>query len=97
MDEEKFQRMKADYRNSTLWKIAFIILCFAFMAVMIVISVNIGDYHMSFGEVWSTIINHILGHHPEPYSKEWYDDYVVWNSRLPRIMFAILAGAALAV
>jgi iron complex transport system permease protein len=97
MDDEKFERMKAEYNSHVIRKIGFIILCIAFMVVMIAVSVNIGGYDLSFIEVYNTIINHIIGVVPEEYSKEWYDYQIVWNNRLPRILFAILSGVGLAV
>ena len=97
MDDSKFEQMKAEYNSHIFRKFGFIILCIAFMIVMIAISVNIGGYQISFVEVYRTIFDHILGVVPEEYSKEWYDYQIVWNNRLPRILFAILSGIGLAV
>ncbi len=97
MDDEKFLRMKKEYESHIARKLAFIGACFIFVIIAIAISVNIGGYTLSFVEVYETIWNHITGVDLEPYSKEWYDDEIVWNTRLPRIMFAILAGIGLAI
>jgi len=97
MDDEKFERMRAEYNSHMIRKFGFIFLCVAFMIVMIAVAVNIGGYDISFAEVYRTIIDHILGIEPEKYSKEWYDYQIVWNNRLPRIVFAILSGVGLAV
>ena len=97
MDDEKFERMRAEYNSHIARKLMFIIVCIAFMVLMVAVSVNIGGYQISFVEVYTTIFDHIMGVVPEEYSKEWYDYQIVWNNRLPRILFAILAGIGLAV
>ena len=97
MDDEKFARMKAQYQSHILRKILFIALCVVFVLIAIVVSINIGAYEISFADVYKTIIDHILGKEFEPYSKEWYDNEIVWNTRMPRISFAILAGIGLAI
>ena len=89
--------MKKEYEEHIIRKISFIVLCVASVFIVLAISVNIGGYTLSFQEVYQTIWNHITGVELEQYSKEWYDDEIVWNTRLPRILFAILAGIGLAV
>lgn len=97
MDVEKFERMKAEYKRHTARKVTFILLCIVFMIVAIGIAVTIGGYDISIGRVYEVIFDHIKGIEYEKYSHEWYDDYIVWDVRLPRLIFAILAGMGLAV
>lgn len=97
MDETKFERMKKEYHNHIIRKIGFIFLCIAFLIVMVAISVGIGGYDITFQRVYETIYDHIVGNTYPKFSREWYDNEIVWNGRLPRILFAILAGVGLAV
>ena len=97
MDEEKFQRVRAEYKRHTFRKILFILSCIIFMVIAIGVAVTIGGYDISFTRVYEVILDHIKGVEYVKYSKEWYDDYIVWDVRLPRLIFAILAGMGLAV
>jgi iron complex transport system permease protein len=97
MDRDGFESMKAEYKRHAARKALFILACVLFMAVAMAVSVTIGGYDISFVGVYETIFNHITGNLPEYHSLEWYSDNVVWNVRLPRVLFAIVAGTGLAV
>lgn len=97
MDRDGFESMKAEYKRHAARKALFILACVLFMAVAMAVSVTIGGFDISFTEVYETIYNHIMGHVPEQYSPEWYADRIVWDVRLPRVLFAIVAGTGLAV
>ena len=43
------------------------------------------------------IIGHILGNEYPVRSEEWWNDFFIWNSILPRICVAIVAGASLSI
>ncbi|MFT9849050.1 FecCD family ABC transporter permease [Aneurinibacillus sp. REN35] len=67
------------------------------LVVMIVGSVSIGSAELSFYTVWKIILSRL------PFvsgvEKEWSQaaEVIVWNIRMPRILLAILVGAALAL
>lgn len=97
MDEEKFERVRSEYKRHTFRKFAFIFSCLIFMFIAVGVAVTIGGYDISVGRVYEVIFEHIKGTEYVKYSREWYDDYIVWDVRLPRLIFAILAGMGLAV
>lgn len=92
-----FESFLKGYRQSLVLKLGFIAVCIVLMVAMAAVSITIGGYDISATEVYETIFRHLSGSHPDLYSKEWYDNEIVWNTRLPRVLFGILAGAALAV
>ncbi|MBO4551584.1 MAG: iron ABC transporter permease [Candidatus Methanomethylophilaceae archaeon] len=97
MDEEKFEKLKVEYKKNSLRKFLFIAICLIFMFIAMGVSITVGAYTISVERVYEVIWNHILGMQYEPYSQEWYDDFIVWDNRLPRVLFAIVAGVGLAV
>lgn len=88
---------KTEYKQHTARKALFILLCAVFAFVGMAVSVTIGGYDISMGRVYEVIWNHITGVELIPYTKEWYDDQVVWEWRLPRVLFVLVAGIGLAV
>ncbi len=97
MQETALESFKQEYRHHTWRKVLFIVFCVALMFVAIAISITIGGYDISFARVYEVIWDHITGVDLVPYSREWYDDQIVWNNRLPRVLFAIFAGVGLAI
>lgn len=91
------EKLRTEYRRHVIFKLFFIALCIVFMFIAAAVSITIGGYDISVTRVYEVIWNHICGIELEEYSKAWYDDEIVWNTRLPRVMFAIAAGAGLAV
>lgn len=97
MDAERFETMKDDYRRHILRKVLFIAVCIILMVIAMAVSITIGAYEISIQRVYEVIWDHITGVQLEYGSREWYDDQIVWNGRLPRVVFAIMAGIGLAV
>ena len=97
MDDIKFQQLKTEYKRHTVRKILFIFACFIFMIVAMGISITIGDYEISMIRVYEVIWDHITGKEIEIYSHEWYDNFIVWDNRLPCVLFAMIAGFGLAI
>jgi len=93
-DEDNMVRQ---YKAHLIKKILFIILCLVIVIVAVGISLGIGSREIGFERVYELLFNHIIGvQYPEG-SVDWVEDAVVWDFRLPRTLFAIIAGAALAV
>lgn len=92
---------KQDYRSYTRRKILFILACVVGVIFALGISLSIGSEGSSFIDNFFDAFSHIFGHltgvEYEPYSDPWLDDIVIWEHRLPRTTYAIVAGAALGV
>ena len=97
MNNTNFEQIKAEYKRHVFHKYLFILMCVLFVVIAGAISVTIGPYDISVMRVYESIFDHIIGKTYETYSKEWYDDFVIWDNRLPRVVFAVFAGMGLAV
>jgi len=89
--------MVEEYKSHLFRKVLFIVICLAVVFVSLGFSIGIGSREIDFFRVYDLLINHILGTQYPEGSVDWVDDAVVWDFRLPRALFAIIAGAALAV
>lgn len=90
-------RLVRDYHILLLKKTVFILACLAVVIVAVGVSLGIGANDLGFARVYELLFNHIRGVSYEFGSVDWVEDAVVWDYRLPRTLFAILAGASLAV
>ena len=88
---------KDDYRNYIRRKVLFITLCTLGLFVAVGLSVSVKNSEVTFLDSFSVLYHHLIGTQYEPYSDDWLNDYVVWNYRLPRTLFAVIVGAALGV
>ncbi len=86
-----------EYRRHTLRKVLFIAAGIVATIVVMVFSVTIGGHDIDMATAFQMIWDKITGVEYEIGSDEWWDSYIVWEERLPRIFAAILAGASLAV
>lgn len=86
-----------EYRALIAKKVLFIIVCLIIAIVALGVSISIGAREISFSRVYELLFAHILGTTYEYGSVDWVEDAVVWDYRLPRALFALVAGAALAV
>ena len=93
MDEESIG-MKKEYSKYTYRKIIFILSCSILAIVLFFVSLCVGTLDLSPSEVFTLLINHIKG---QVASEDFYDDNVLWNFRVPRALFAIVAGISLSV
>ncbi|MFT0898693.1 FecCD family ABC transporter permease [Candidatus Methanoprimaticola sp. MG2] len=89
--------LEADYGKYTRRKVLFISACLIICFLAVGTSVTVGGRELSIIDVYRTIFNHLAGHDFIQGTTEWMDDYIVWNVRLPRAIFGIVAGAGLAV
>ena len=88
---------KKEYYEYVFKRILVLALFLAILIVIAIYSLTIGGRDISFVQAAESIWNHITGSLPVADTKEWWDDYSVWNIRLPRILVAIIAGASLAL
>lgn len=96
---ERSGDFRASMARHSFVRIAFIAAVAAVAVVLVFLSLTVGTRDLSMGEVFRLFIDHLSG---VTYDRDiqhdlWYDDNIVWNYRLPRALFAIIAGAGLAV
>jgi ABC-type Fe3+-siderophore transport system permease subunit len=87
----KRAQITAHYNKATKKKIFFIFFLFILVIIASGIAATIGPYQISFTEVYSILFHCLF------YNVETYEQYAIWDLRLPRILLAIFAGAGLAV
>jgi len=92
-DEEFVYREYKVARRSKLLFIFFFVLLFF---ILVGYKITLGEYDISFGDVYATIWKHITGTLDPSSAKEMMDDNVVWQQRMPRVLTAILVGIGLA-
>ena len=88
--------MKEEYSKYTYRKILFIAICIIATAAMFFISLCVGTLNLSVSDVFTYFVNHLKG---VTYTDntQIFADNIVWNFRVPRALFAIVAGLALSV
>lgn len=91
------QEFVDEYESHSRRKLLFILLFVAAAVVALGVSLNIGARDLSFFQVFQIIFDHLGGKVYDAGTAEWMNDFVVWELRLPRAVFALIAGAALAV
>ncbi|MBQ8643948.1 MAG: iron ABC transporter permease, partial [Candidatus Methanomethylophilaceae archaeon] len=88
-----------EYSRYTLRRIVFISLFVALVAALFLVSLAAGTRELSVGEVYGFLIDHLTGvvYDKETQYELWFDENIIWNYRVPRAIFAIIAGAGLSV
>lgn len=66
------------------------------LPVAALLSVSLGAVSLPFAEVWRDVIGHLTGG-GRPSDVSPLDDAIIWESRVPRTLLAMTAGAGLAV
>lgn len=87
---------KHAYRRHTLRCLLFGIVCIILAVLLIGLSVYYGGSDIPLDRIFDALRDHVLGVEPETQSAR-LEDFIIWNKRLPRAVFAIIAGAGLAV
>lgn len=82
---------KADYYRSLRKKRLFIVICAVLIVAAFGVSLTVGFYDIGFLETYRVILDHLLGNPVES-----SDDDIIWGTRLPISLFAILCGGVLA-
>ena len=91
--------MKEAYGRYTARRLLFIAVFAVMMVAMFFVSLTVGTRSLSVSEVYSLFIDHLKGiTYDEVLQHDlWYDGRIVWGKRVPRALFALIAGAGLAV
>ncbi len=72
----------------------FVLALLVTLLVVITVSVSVGALSLPVGTVWGSVADHLLGRPIDPTDVQ---DRVVWTLRLPRVLLAVVVGAALSV
>ncbi|MFT0898567.1 FecCD family ABC transporter permease [Candidatus Methanoprimaticola sp. MG2] len=91
--EDKF----VEYRHYTKRKVLFVVVCVSLAFLSLGLSIYVGARDVGFLDVYGFIFNRIIGVEYAPGSYEAISDFIVCDVRLPRAVFALVAGAGLAV
>ena len=89
--------LRGSYRRYTVRKTVIIALILISIIVICGIALTLGGRDIGFSEAYGIIWNHLFGEIPAAGTSEFFDDYAIWNVRLPRILVGIICGAGLAV
>lgn len=88
---------KEEYHRYILRKV-FILAALAAGTVLLAGLFSVSSFEgITLGESYTIIWNHITGVTYEPRSLYWWADQYIWNSAMPRVCIAVVAGASLAV
>lgn len=92
-DDGGFGDTVHEYVRLIKFRYVFVLVCLVVIILAAGYSLTIGTYPIGFFESYDILWNHILGNEPADTAK----DYMIWDLRMPRIIFAVFGGAALAV
>ncbi len=90
---------REEYRSYIWRKVLFILLLAVAMFVLLGYSVTVSGRDMTFWDGIMAVLDHLAGvtyDRAEDPVKFW-NDYIVWNSTMPRVLGAIVCGSGLAV
>lgn len=91
------EEFREEYRKYTLRKIAILVaLILGIVLLAGLFSVSAFD-RISLSESYKVIWNHLAGVTYENRSLYWWADQYIWNTAMPRVCIAVVAGASLAV
>ncbi len=91
------ETMKTEYQRYILKKVLFVIILLLCVFVCAGVSLTLGGRNIDFFEAYGLLFDHLLGATYEQGTSIWWDDFVIWDVRFPRILVAIVVGATLAV
>ncbi len=88
--------IKTEYSRYTYRKLLFIAICIGLSFILFFVSLCVGTLELSVSDVYDLFFRHINGNiSSDP--DEVYADHIVWDFRVPRALFAIVAGVALSI
>lgn len=90
-------RIVEEYNASIARKVTFIAGMLIILFAAICISCSMGGRHVDVLSIPGLIWDHINGTTYDYPSEIWWDDYIVCDVRLPRVLIACVAGATLAI
>lgn len=88
---------KKEYSRYVWFKVLFIVTFAVLTFLVFWVSLCVGTRELSVAEVFDYFIKHVQGVTYEPRTQEYFDDKIVWDYRVPRALFGIIAGAGLSI
>jgi len=86
----------ADYRRVLFLKLVLLVVCIGGIVLFIGLF-SLATYDgVSLRQTYEIIWNHLVGNQYEPRSLCWWADRYIWNTAMPHVVAAILAGSGLA-
>lgn len=86
-----------EYKAYLLRKVIFILVMIAGVFALFIYSLTMGQLDLGFFETYHYVVDHIMGATYEPGTRDWFCDYLIFNRNMPESVFAVIAGASLAV
>lgn len=93
-DNATIEAEKKKYRRAIAKRGLFLVICAVLLIVVAGIALTLGSASISFFDAYAAIFARVF---PDWFQVSSLADTVVWTLRLPRILLAIFAGAALAI
>ena len=91
------EEFREEYRRYTLRRIAIlVVLILGIVLLAGLFSISAFD-KISLSESYEVIWNHLMGVTYENRTLYWWADQYIWNTAMPRVCIAVVAGASLAV
>ncbi len=94
--EEAGSEFVSRYRRQTFRKIALTAVCLTVLVIVTAYFLLTFYPAITAWEALDIVVNHALGTSYEIGSTYWWADYYLWNSAMPKILGAIVAGCGLA-
>jgi iron complex transport system permease protein len=92
-DDKEFESTLTKYSRLIRFRYVFIAICVIVIFLIAGVAMTVGAYGISFVESYEILWCHLTGGTYPDTAK----DYIVWDTRVPRVIFAVFGGAALAV
>ncbi len=89
--------VEREYHSYISRKLLFIAVFVIACIVIIAISLSVNGLGLAPFEAFEYMIKHIFGTTYPYLSEEWYNDFILWESYVPRIAIAIICGCGLAI
>lgn len=86
-----------EYNASVSRKISFAVISFLILLVLMCAACAVGSRTIDVISIPGIIFDHLNGVTYDFGTKAWWDDYIIWDVRLPRVIIACVAGASLAI
>lgn len=97
MTSESAARLESQYGSFVARRIGIIAILAVCVFVVTGIALSINALDIGFFESYRYLFDHLTGKEYPFDSREWNNDYVMWNVYAPRIFMGIVAGAGLAL
>lgn len=89
--------LEREYSRSVWLKVVFIVACCIAVFAVGGLALSMGERSIPFMHVYELAWDHLCGATYEYDSPGWWDDFIVWEIRMPRIVMGVVAGASLSL